>query len=252
MTPKILLIGDKCTDVFIYGDCYRLNPEAPTPVLSETSRFKFQGMAANVLNNLIALGLSVDFISHTEDIVKTRYIDEKSNYILLRIDNDNKVESIKGLDKIDFENYDLTIISDYDKGFLREEDLKIIFEKSKVSFIDTKKPIESWMAGATFIKINEAEYNNPRNDTHTMFKELAEKLIVTMGSYGTMYDSRIYKPPYEVLVRDVVGAGDTFLAAVAGYYFIHKDINGAIEFANLCAGQVVNKKGIAFPEEKLI
>jgi len=31
---KILVIGDSCTDVFLYGNVYRLAPEGPVPVFS--------------------------------------------------------------------------------------------------------------------------------------------------------------------------------------------------------------------------
>ena len=31
---KILLIGDSCTDEYVYGTCDRLNPEAPVPILN--------------------------------------------------------------------------------------------------------------------------------------------------------------------------------------------------------------------------
>ena len=30
---KVLLIGDSCTDEYVYGTCERLNPEAPVPIL---------------------------------------------------------------------------------------------------------------------------------------------------------------------------------------------------------------------------
>ena len=29
---NILVIGEFCIDEFVYGECARLNPEAPTPV----------------------------------------------------------------------------------------------------------------------------------------------------------------------------------------------------------------------------
>ncbi len=31
---RVLLIGDSCTDVYVYGDVKRLNPEAPVPILN--------------------------------------------------------------------------------------------------------------------------------------------------------------------------------------------------------------------------
>jgi D-beta-D-heptose 7-phosphate kinase/D-beta-D-heptose 1-phosphate adenosyltransferase len=249
---KILLIGDNCIDLYIYGDCYRLNPEAPTPVLNETHRIQFNGMAGNVLKNIQALGLNADFLTHKEEIIKTRYVDKKSNYVLLRIDNDNSVTRICDMSKFDFSKYDLTIVSDYDKGFIKIEDLEIIFEKSKLSFIDTKKPVDKWIKNVTFIKINEAEFANPKNNLDFMSSELNEKLIVTLGELGTKYKGKLYKPPKEVLVRDVAGAGDSFLASLSCHYLLHKNIEEAINFANLCAGQVVSKKGIAFPDEKLL
>ena len=33
---KILVGGDSCTDVFIYGDIERISPEAPIPVFVPT------------------------------------------------------------------------------------------------------------------------------------------------------------------------------------------------------------------------
>lgn len=247
---KILVIGDSCIDVFIYGDCYRLNPEAPSPVLNESYRKEYPGMAGNVVRNVQALGLETDFITQREEIIKTRYVDEKSNYILLRIDNDNIVTSYP-FDTIDFSHYDLVIISDYDKGLLKEKDLKYIFDRSKLTFIDTKKSIDIWIKNATFIKINEAEYKNPKNNLDFISKE-NNKFIITFGEKGAMFNNKIYKPKHNVSVRDVAGAGDSFLASLACHYLLHKNIIKAIEFANICAGEVVAQKGTAFPKQKLI
>ena len=54
---KILVIGDSCTDVFIYGDIIRLAPEAPVPVFNPRRSVKNDGMAKNVSNNVEALCL---------------------------------------------------------------------------------------------------------------------------------------------------------------------------------------------------
>ena len=35
---RVLLIGDSCTDVYVYGDVKRLNPEAPVPILEPKKR----------------------------------------------------------------------------------------------------------------------------------------------------------------------------------------------------------------------
>ena len=78
---RVLLIGDSCTDVYVYGDVKRLNPEAPVPILEPKRQDTTRGMAWNVYNNLTAFGLSVFMLTNEEEITKTRYIDEKSNQI---------------------------------------------------------------------------------------------------------------------------------------------------------------------------
>ena len=57
---KILVIGDSCKDIFIYGKIERLSPEAPVPVIMPTFQKDNPGMAANVVANLEALGAEVD------------------------------------------------------------------------------------------------------------------------------------------------------------------------------------------------
>ena len=61
---KILIIGDSCTDKFIYGECKRICPEAPVPVFSPINSTKNDGMAKNVFNNLrsLAPNWDIDFV----------------------------------------------------------------------------------------------------------------------------------------------------------------------------------------------
>jgi bifunctional ADP-heptose synthase (sugar kinase/adenylyltransferase) len=252
---KILVIGDSCKDIFIYGNCDKLNPEAPSPVFKEVYRRENAGMAGNVYNNLKALGLDemVSYTTNKSEITKTRYVEIKSNYILLRIDDDKTTESIEQTELLHIGNYDLVIISDYNKGYLKTSDIEHILSLCKLSFVDTKKPIDNWILNASYVKINEAEYNNIQNNILALKTlEKNKRLIKTAGDKGAHYDGKIFKPPFPVFVRDIVGAGDTFMAALAGHFLLHMKIEEAINFANLCAGQVVEKKGIAYPDEKLV
>ena len=75
---KILLIGDSCKDEYHYGRSHRLSPEAPVPVLNFKNTIVKPGMAANVRENLLAFDCDVDFITNKEEIVKSRYIDQRS------------------------------------------------------------------------------------------------------------------------------------------------------------------------------
>ena len=91
---KILVIGDSCTDVFVYGSCGRLCPEAPIPVFNPSKTITNQGMAGNVVENLRALGVrKTELITNNEQIIKTRYVETKSNQMLLRVDGNDKVSN---------------------------------------------------------------------------------------------------------------------------------------------------------------
>jgi sugar/nucleoside kinase (ribokinase family) len=49
----------------------------------------------------------------------------------------------------------------------------------------------------------------------------------------------------KVEIRDVSGAGDSFIAGLVVKYIEKKDIIDAIKFSNCCATQVVQKKGVS-------
>ena len=95
MNYNVLVIGDSCEDEYIYGDCSRLNPEGPIPVLDKTSTEVKAGMAANVNANLKSLGIRTNLITQKETIKKTRFVDRKSNYQLLRVDSTPEVTPLK-------------------------------------------------------------------------------------------------------------------------------------------------------------
>ena len=53
---KILIFGDVGIDEYIFGDVYRISPEAPVPVVDVSSRSKKMGLSANVAANVKSLG----------------------------------------------------------------------------------------------------------------------------------------------------------------------------------------------------
>jgi D-beta-D-heptose 7-phosphate kinase/D-beta-D-heptose 1-phosphate adenosyltransferase len=161
---KVLVIGDGCKDVFQYGKCERLSPEAPVPVFKPIKSKSNGGMAMNVYTNLLALGIDVDVITDS-GITKTRYVDEVSNQMLLRVDENDEIEQIKTeqLETIDFKKYDAIVISDYNKGFLDEQDIEYIASKHRRVFMDTKKNISNWSDKVFCIKINNKEYQKNKS-----------------------------------------------------------------------------------------
>src|ERR1700755_522596 len=57
--PTILVIGDLMIDHYIWGDATRLSPEAPVPIVNVKNESTTLGGAANVAQNLGALGAKV-------------------------------------------------------------------------------------------------------------------------------------------------------------------------------------------------
>ena len=248
---KVLVIGDGCEDVFRYGIWDRLNPEAPVPVMKPTRTTGNGGMAINVFENLKALDVDCDIITNDVRPVKTRYVDEISNQMLLRVDEADTVEQI-GLnvfENINFNEYDAVVISDYNKGFLSEIDIESITENHSLVFMDTKKKINKWAQGVEIIKVNEKE---ARENCEWLTKLYEGELVVTMGKLGSRHWFHDIPIDIEHEVRDLSGAGDTFLAGLVADYIKNNDIRSAIRFANRCAAWVVSQKGVAIVNPELI
>lgn len=237
---KVLVIGDTCTDIFIYGACKRLCPDAPVPIFLPTSTHTNGGMAANVASNLRQLGTECQLLGSTEKIEKTRYVDQQTNHMFLRVDSGE--ENVRRIEKVEKEllaKYDLIVVSDYNKGFLEEEDVAFICQNHSNVFLDTKKILGPWAFSATFIKINEHEFNRTK---HTV--DNTDNMIITLGENGCQYQDERF-PVEKVEVKDMSGAGDTFLAALVVKYLETADIRKAIVFANESATKVVQRRGVS-------
>jgi D-beta-D-heptose 7-phosphate kinase/D-beta-D-heptose 1-phosphate adenosyltransferase len=239
---EILVIGDSCEDVFIYGDINRIAPEAPVPVIKPKRTTENPGMAANVVANLEALGAEVQLITNSEQMRKIRYMDERYNQMVLRVDENDKCDRYDG--RVYFPPvYDAMVISDYNKGFLTEADIEVFAGAKCPVFLDTKKFLGNWCNDIDFIKINSLEHQK-NFERLPNYPQLIDKLIITKGKYGCEYKGKIY-PTTDVPVKDVSGAGDTFIAGLVYEYVKTNDIEKAINFAQVCTTKVVQKSGVA-------
>ena len=239
---KILVIGETCRDVFVYCDSNRLCPEAPVPVLNIADQRENPGMAGNVRRNIESLsGKVIDITTNKNwyEIAKTRYVHKESNHMFFRVDTTQSIPRIN-LKELDF-NYDLIVISDYNKGFLLEEDIQYICSNHSNVFIDTKKILGDWVNDARFIKINDYEY---RNSESYLTDDIKQKIIHTMGGKGCEFKGKKYSTK-KVEVKDVSGAGDTFMSALVVKFVETDDIIKSIVYANECASKVVAQKGVA-------
>ena len=230
---KVLLLGDSCEDEYIYGRCTRLSPEAPVPILDYAKMQTKPGMAANVCLNLQAFDIDITFLTNTEKIVKTRFVDERSNQHILRVDNEEKIKPL--LVPVATNSFDAVVISDYNKGYLTTEKIfEIVNGSSCPVFIDSKKSILPNKSNC-FIKINDVEYE--KLDDYNI-----DNLIVTKGSEGCVYKQTLY-PAEKVNVYDVVGAGDTFLAALVYGYITTNNIDESLMMGNRAAAIAVQQPG---------
>lgn len=247
---KITVIGELCDDVFIYGSANRLSPEAPVPVFTPHHTEKNNGMAGNVVENIKSLkkDVEINFIHQPESISKTRYVDQKSNHMFIRIDEGEK--NISGLVLTDehiqmIKDSDAVIISDYNKGFLDEDVLYKISTNAKFTIMDTKKVItEKLICYFNFIKLNEHEF---KNFDSGIKKRWPDKLVVTLGDKGAKYLDKVYESPDPKETIDVSGAGDTFTASFTLKYLETEDVETSIIYANKMASIVVSKRGVTTP-----
>ena len=238
---SVIVIGDKCTDKYVYGECSRLSPEQPVPVLDKTETKERPGMAANTELNLKAFGVNTVLLSQREEIIKTRFVDSNSGYQLLRLDETAQVSRIANAElKMAFMhmNPDAIVISDYDKGYLSEDDLWIVCNNiNRPVFVDTKKR-RLFQKDNVYWKINKKEYDLLDRD----HLPNDENLIVTLGSHGVSWKGLIFKPEL-VKVFEVCGAGDTFLAALVYQFLETKNMEQSIVYANKAAAISVTHPG---------
>lgn len=189
---NILVIGDIMLDVYQFGNCSRISPEAPVPVIEFQNEQKMLGGAGNVIKNLVSLGAKCDIISvigndssGIEIIEQLKNINVGSNFIcfdqsrkssvkkriissgqqLIRIDSEDKFPVSEEIEdkvlKIVFEQiekYDLILFSDYSKGLLTQrichESIKIAKLKGVKTIVDPKATDYLKFYGADLIKPN--------------------------------------------------------------------------------------------------
>ncbi|MGI4749988.1 MAG: D-glycero-beta-D-manno-heptose-7-phosphate kinase [Janthinobacterium lividum] len=295
---KILVIGDIMLDHYICGDCNRISPEAPVQVVDVRNDEHTLGGAGNVLKNLKAFGCDTYIISAVghDDYAKivnlllekigvsqtgifkdsTRCTTVKSrvmvaNHQLIRLDYENKqpikdelADAMILLLKQQVKNFDLVLISDYNKGLLSNYFLNSIFlicrQAGIKTIIDPKGSNYSKYMGGNLIKPNKKEamqasgilINNHESLTQACKKLKAitncDDVVVTMSEEGiAIYSSEELTiiPTKALSVIDVTGAGDTVLASLGMAIASGAMLNDACDFANHAAAVVVSKVGSA-------
>lgn len=295
---NVLVIGDFMMDTYIYGNSFRNSPEAPVPVIIPERKFSFVGGAGNVAMNLRSLGANVSclgcvgsdelglemidtleskdiqtsglFQSKYKTISKTRIFSNDKQCLRIDIEEPFKDWRPPSEENFDYTEFDIIILSDYNKGVFDKTWLDI--KKFNNIFIDPKKENFSFYQGGGIITPNISELKiaskkNILNDNDILdacneliSKHKFEYIIAKKGEKGmsVVGKNNFYRhiEPHFVENPDVTGAGDTVIAALSLSYFISKDIVKAAIFANAAASIAVSKKGTSLVEltevEKLL
>ena len=213
-TNDILVIGDVMLDQYVSGSTDRLSPEAPVPVVKIDSQFSVLGGAANVANNLAALGANVSLLGVVgrddnarivnelleakgianqlldADIfttVKTRVISR--NQQMVRVDReevfsdeDAFVNHLSGV--LSFFQGSAIIVSDYAKGVCSPGAMKVILTWATNNdvkvLIDPKGTDWSKYEGAFLIKPNVKEleelFNTSIENTNSEIAQFGKKI----------------------------------------------------------------------------
>ncbi len=294
---RVLVMGDVMLDEYILGDCGRLSPEAPVPVVKRLRNELRPGGAANVVRNLIALCSRTSIICAVGDddsgIAISRLLDEigcsrdgvivekslrtprKTRIIaggqqIVRIDDEEPAPLSDGLaDRaIGYlegmvDNFDVILISDYNKGFITPKLMKGVLDvaasKRKFVMVDPKPANINYYRGVGLIKPNRREaaeisgieFTDPDSIIEAgriLHEQLSpDYMLITAGEMGMFLigpDNMAHHiPSLERRVYDVSGAGDTVIATLAAAFGGGADMLEAVMLANVAAAGVVTKLG---------
>lgn len=292
---KIMVIGDYMLDEYLWGNVDRVSPEAPVPVVLEKKRSVTGGGAANVVLNIKKLGADVFpvgiigddragsilkniFGEHGIDTSGLIEIPERPTTLkqrimahgqqLLRVDNEqtdivrsheilrDSINNIAG-------NCDAVIISDYGKGVVNPELIKILkelkdsngtiisvdpkvghfFEYKELSLIT---PNNKEAGQASGMKV-EDEKGIVEAGTKIIEKLGCELLLITWGSKGMVLFNRngdmVHIPARARNVFDVTGAGDTVISVATVALASGLNSTMAVVLSNIAAGIVVGLVG---------
>src|ERR1700760_554866 len=160
---------------------------------------------------------------------------------------------------------DIVLLSDYAKGVLTARVIRNVIDAARKAgkrvIVDPKSANFAIYRGATLLTPNRKEFaeaTRSRAESDADIAEAAqdamiladcEAMLVTQSEHGMTLVPRkgdpVHVPAHPVKVRDVSGAGDTVVAALALALAADADWETALRIANAAAAVAVGKKGTA-------
>ena len=202
-------------------------------------------LITNKVTNETDFGINIEDLNLGNEIIKERILDgHTSEKVIEFYNNDFKIAwSKKAADRffklINAKDYDLILCLDFGHGFFTDTNIKQV--ESLGAFLVLNVQTNAGNRGFNFatskwnranlLSITEGELSLSLQDDYscleTKVKKLRknkeyDKIVITRGSAGSVIfngDTQIKTPAFASNVKDRVGAGDTFLASIAGHTF---------------------------------
>ncbi len=293
---RIAIVGDAMLDTYLRGDVDRISPEAPVPVVRVRERRDALGGAANVAQNVAALGAKAELVAvigedrageqvremldrlggdvrglvhaHRPTTTKTRIVARGQQVVRVdeEVDVDLDGEEIDRLHAaVDraVNEADALVLEDYNKGVLVQSVIRRAIATARTRgipvVVDPKYRNFFEYSGTTVFKPNRRELEaalgaavdleHPEALPAVLDRLGAEHLLLTLSERGMVLigrDGSTHRIPTAAReVFDVVGAGDTVTAYLAGMLAAGATAFEAAVIANYAAGVEVGKAGAA-------
>ena len=219
---RVVVAGDVMLDRFLYGTVERISPEGPIPVLRVEREAAMLGGAGNVLRNLAALGVAVEFLAVVGDDAAGREVQAlaqeaagagchllveaarpttiKERYIaagqqLLRADRDpngaigaGTAAALLAAATAALEGAGALVLSDYGKGVLEPETLAALIAAARAAgcpvVVDPKGRDYGIYRGATLVTPNRRELEEASGLPTSSDQEVARAAREIIDSCG--------------------------------------------------------------------
>ncbi len=315
--PIALVIGDVMLDRRTEGEMVTISPEAPVPVIRQTSLIESLGGAGNVARNIRSLGHDVLLMGlvATDDAGKrviqlaqeagiTACLPDRGKativkhrvtcggQMVVRVDTEEAIDPVHpithpsiglinglyGLPQEVLSNLKVIVITDHGKGTMTDELMAVVRQLAGVFkipiFVDAKPKTMALYCDVTLLKPNLREALGMLEDVihpglatglnqdnycavacqQLKLKYRAQVVVVTNGRHGCWYtdpEDNFAVHNYDASgltgpdnVKDVCGAGDTTMAALAVGVLEQKTLAQSALFAMDAAGYVVQLYGV--------
>lgn len=237
---NVLFLGETITDVYHYGKVLGRPLKEPVLCFEHESTEVFNGGVWAVLSHACDFCFSIRGISHIE-IRKERWIDSSHVRKLFEVYS-KPVSRIKE----DFTfDYDCVVVTDYGHGMFTPEFVERVCNNAKYLAVNVQTNAGNYGFNLAtkwkfcdFLCVDESEarlatgnQNGDIRESLEKLQDISKKVVITLGSKGSLGTGEITVPAFTDKVVDTMGAGDAFFA-VTSVLSKDKDMEELLRYGN--------------------